>query len=47
MDALIEFLANAEGIFDFASMIKLFGFMIGVDGIVMMIYAIVRGFNGR
>lgn len=47
MDAIIEFVQNASGAFDIGSIIKLFGLMIGVDGMVLTIYAIVKGFNGR
>ncbi len=47
MDAIIEFLVNAEGLYDIGSLIKLFGLMIGADGIIMVIYAITRGFSGK
>ena len=47
MDAIIEFLVNSQGAYDLGSMVKLFGFIIAVDGMIMTIYAIIRGFNGR
>lgn len=47
MDSIIEFLVNAQGTYDLGSLIKLFGLMIGMDGIILTIYSIVKGFNGR
>lgn len=47
MDAIVNFLVNAEGLYDLGSMIKLFTLMIGIDGMVMTIFAIVRGFNSK
>lgn len=47
MEGIVEFLVNAQGMYDIGSIVKLFGIMIGIDGTIMTIYAIVRGFNGR
>lgn len=47
MDTMIEFLMNSNGAYDLGSMIKMLGLMIAIDGIIMTIYAIVRGFNGK
>lgn len=47
MDSIIEFLVNNNGVYDLGSMIKLFGLIIAIDGVIMTIYAIIRGFHGR
>lgn len=47
MDTIIQFLQNANGGYDIGSMVTLFGLMIAIDGIVMTIYAIIKGFHGR
>lgn len=44
---ITEFLINANGLYDIGSFVKLFLLMIGIDGVIMTIYAIVRGFAGR
>lgn len=47
MEEIITFLQNAQGGYDLGSLITLFGFMIGVDGIVILIHAIISGFRGK
>ena len=47
MDVFIDFVVNSTGGYDIGSMIKLFGLIIGIDGMIMTIFAIVRGFNGK
>ena len=47
MDSILQFLVNAEGLYDLGSIIKLFLLMIGADGFIGFIYALTRGFNGR
>ena len=47
MDEILQFLANAEGLYDIGSIIKLFLIQVGLDGVIMMIYAIFRGFHGK
>lgn len=47
MESIIEFLVNANGAYDLGSIIKLFGLMVAIDGTVLTIYAIIKGFHGR
>lgn len=47
MDSIIEFLVNSQGLYDLGSMVKLFGLIIAIDGVIMTIYAIIKGFHGR
>lgn len=47
MDNIIQFFMNAEGLYDLGSIIKLFLFQIGLDGFIMIVYALVKGFHGK
>ena len=47
MEEILQFLVNAEGLYDLGSIVKLFLFQIGIDGLIMMIYALVKGFHGK
>ena len=43
MDEILQFLVNAEGLYDIGSIIKLFLIQVGLDGVIMIIYAVFRG----
>ena len=47
MEELITILQNADGGYDLGSLITLFGFMIAIDGIVIIIHAVISGFRGK
>ena len=47
MDGILEFIVNAEGLYDLGSMIKLFVLMIGFDGVIAIIHAILHGSSGK
>lgn len=47
MEELITLLQNANGSYDIGSLVTLFGIMIAIDGIVMIIYAILKAAHGR
>lgn len=47
MDTITEFLLNSAGQYDLGSLIKLFTLMIGVDGIIGVIYVIFKAAHGR
>lgn len=47
MEEILQFLVNAEGLYDLGSIFKIFLIQIGLDGFIMMIYAIFRGFHGK
>lgn len=45
MEVLTELLQNASGGYDMGSMFTLFCFMLALDGMVLTIYAIFKGFR--
>ena len=47
MDEILQFLVNAEGLYDIGSIIKLFLIQVGLDGVIMIIYAVFRGLHGK
>lgn len=47
MDNILQFLVNAEGLYDLGSIVKLFLVQIGIDGFIMIVYALVKGFHGK
>lgn len=40
-------LANAAGQYDLGSIVRLFTYMIAIDGIIGIIYAVIKGFHGK
>lgn len=47
MEELMNLIANAEGLYDLGSVIKMFVLMIGFDGVIGIIYAIIKGSSGK
>lgn len=47
MEEFLALIANAEGLYDLGSVIKLFTIMIGFDGVIGIIYAIIKGSSGK
>lgn len=47
MDNILQFLVNAEGLYDLGSIVKLFLVQIGIDGFIMIIYALIKAFHGK
>lgn len=47
MDIIFKELVNSVGQYDLGSIVKLFTYMIAFDGIIGVIYAVIKGFHGK